>query len=220
MDYMPGNPPRLSNDGRRLRRIRPGLGAAAALGLGFGLTGAGSAQAAASAEDAQGFVAGMVDEVTQLVQSGKPIEAQAEDFSTLFARYAAVPQVTRFVMGRTWRDMSPAQQGKAQDALVAYVGRVYTSLLNDYQGQTLEVTGEAGAGRGAGGIWYFFGGTGERSRPSQSRLSCPHSFWIPTIVFFKCLLTCTFSLTFSTFYPSSLCCFEMCLVLVVFVRFL
>ena len=100
-----------------------GLGAAAALGLGFGLTGAGSAQAAASAEDAQGFVAGMVDEVTQLVQSGKPIEAQAEDFSTLFARYAAVPQVTRFVMGRTWRDMSPAQQGKAQDALVAYVGQ-------------------------------------------------------------------------------------------------
>lgn len=136
-----------------------GLGAAAALGLGFGLTGAGSAQAAASAEDAQGFVAGMVDEVTQLVQSGKPIEAQAEDFSTLFARYAAVPQVTRFVMGRTWRDMSPAQQGKAQDALVAYVGRVYTSLLNDYQGQTLEVTGAQDFG--AKGVLVKTRGKGE-----------------------------------------------------------
>lgn len=136
-------------------------GAAAALALVFaGAAGALSpARAAASADDAAGFVRKMVAEVTTLVQSGKTIDAQAREFSDLFARYAAVPQVTRFVMGRVWREMSEAQQLKAQDAVVTYVGRVYTGLLNDYQGQTLEVTGATDFG--AKGVLVKTAGRGE-----------------------------------------------------------
>lgn len=89
---------------------------------------------------ARAFVEKVVAEITVLVKSGKPAEQQQAEFSEIFRRYAAVPQITRFVMGQAWKDMSPAQQGKAENALVTYVGRVYAGLLSDYQGQTLEVT--------------------------------------------------------------------------------
>ena len=134
-------------------------GLAAALGAGLGMGFAPAARAAAGATEAESFVKTMVADVTALVRSGKPIEAQAAEFSTLFARYAAVPQVTRFVMGQTWRDMSAAQQTRAQEALVTYVGRIYTSLLKDYQGQTLEVTGAQDFG--AKGVLVRTRGVGE-----------------------------------------------------------
>ncbi len=99
-----------------------------------------SAAWAVEVSDARAFVEKVVGEVTQLLNSGKSPEAQRAEFSEIFRRNAAVPQITRFVMGQAWRDMSDAQKSKAENALVSYVGRVYAGLLNDYQGQTLEVT--------------------------------------------------------------------------------
>ncbi|MDF2233534.1 ABC transporter substrate-binding protein [Albimonas sp. CAU 1670] len=90
-------------------------------------------------DQARSFIEKVVAEITTLIQSGKSADAQRAEFSEIFRRNAAVPQITRFVMGQTWRDMSDAQKAKAEDALVSYVGRVYAGLLSDYQGQTLEV---------------------------------------------------------------------------------
>ncbi|MGR3780922.1 MAG: MlaC/ttg2D family ABC transporter substrate-binding protein [Albimonas sp.] len=111
---------------------------AGALLAGLGLP---TAAAAVEVSAARSFVETVVAEVTRLLNSGKSAEAQRLEFSEIFRRNAAVPEITRFVMGQTWRDMSEAQKTKAQDALVSYVGRVYAGLLNDYQGQTLEVVG-------------------------------------------------------------------------------
>tara|TARA_R110000751_G_scaffold59970_2_gene125515 strand:+ start:695 stop:1321 length:627 start_codon:yes stop_codon:yes gene_type:complete len=91
--------------------------------------------------EARALIESVVGEITGLIQSGKSAEAQRLEFSEIFRRNAAVPEITRFVMGQAWREMSDAQKAKAENALVSYVGRVYAGLLNDYQGQTLEVTG-------------------------------------------------------------------------------
>ncbi len=88
---------------------------------------------------ASDFVKTLVADITALVKSGKPTAAQSEEFSRIFARYAALPQIARFVMGPAWREMTAAQQQSFTDALLTYVGRVYSGLLREYQGQTLRV---------------------------------------------------------------------------------
>ena len=93
------------------------------------------------------FVEMLVADITSLVQSGAPADAQSQKFSRIFAQYAAVPQIARFVMGPTWREMSAAQQQDFTDALLTYVGRVYSGLLREYQGQTLRVQKAQGFGQ-------------------------------------------------------------------------
>lgn len=113
----------------------------------LGLLGMGAAAAALAPgralalteAQATDFVETLVAEITALVQSGKPSDRQSEEFSAIFERYAAVPQIARFVMGPTWQEMSAAQQQAFTEALLNYVGRVYSGLLQEYQGQTLQV---------------------------------------------------------------------------------
>jgi phospholipid transport system substrate-binding protein len=64
---------------------------------------------------------------------------QEAAFRDIFVRYSALPQITRFVMGVTWRDMSDAQKRRFEAAFIEYVGRVYGRLLSEYEGQTIEV---------------------------------------------------------------------------------
>jgi phospholipid transport system substrate-binding protein len=123
------------------RHVLGALGALAIAG------GAASPAAALSEEAARRFVEKVVAEVTELVQSGDPPDAQARRFTDLFTRYAASEQIARFVMGVTWREMSDAQRERFRKAFIDYIGRVYASLLEDYEGQTLEVTGSRDFGR-------------------------------------------------------------------------
>lgn len=95
--------------------------------------------AALTESEAEGFVRQVVDEVTALVESGKPTAEQQGGFRALFARRAAVPSVVRFIMGATWRDMSGPQQAAMEDAFLDYVARVYTDLLASYSGQSIEI---------------------------------------------------------------------------------
>jgi len=99
------------------------------------------AAAAISPSEAEEFVARIVGEVTALVESGKPISQQEAQFRSLLKQRAAVEQVSRFVMGATWRDMNATQKTGFQDAFLAYVSRVYVKLLSKYDGQNIEVTG-------------------------------------------------------------------------------
>ncbi len=99
------------------------------------------ASAAISPSEAESFIAGVVGDITALVESGQPVSQQEMRFRSLMEERAAVEQVARFVMGAAWRDMSPAQQAKFQDAFLVYVSRIYVKLLSRYDGQTIEVTG-------------------------------------------------------------------------------
>ncbi|MGM0584871.1 MAG: MlaC/ttg2D family ABC transporter substrate-binding protein [Pseudomonadota bacterium] len=117
------------------RQLLTGLAAAALWAL------APRPAAALTEEEAREFVRRVAAEVTELVQSGGSAQEQAKRFTGIFTRYADADQVARFVMGRTWRTMTEDQQARFRDAFVDYVGRVYASLLEDYEGQTLEVNG-------------------------------------------------------------------------------
>lgn len=118
----------------RRRGLLAGLGALVAAGA-TGLRPA----AALTPSEAEAFVSRLVAEMTDLVQSGLPTDAQAERFRDIFVRYSALPQITRFVMGVTWREMTEAQRDTFREAFLDYVGRVYARLLSDYEGQTIEV---------------------------------------------------------------------------------
>ena len=125
--------PSAATDLRR-RGLLAGMGALVAVGA-LGLRPA----AALTPPEAEEFVSRLVAEMTELVQSGLPTSAQAERFRDIFVRYSALPQITRFVMGITWREMSDAQKDAFREAFLDYVGRVYAALLSDYEGQTIEV---------------------------------------------------------------------------------
>ena len=103
-------------------------------GAGAALATAGLAPAAQALETsaAETFVSALAAELTQLVTSGLSDAQQKVEFRDLFERYAAVPLVTRFVMGAAWRDMSDAQKARFQESMLEYVARTYVDLLLDY----------------------------------------------------------------------------------------
>lgn len=113
------------------------------------LAGAGAVAAAAGlpsparaldAGVAETFVSALAEELTELVTSGLSDAEQKVRFRDLFERYAAVPLVTRFVMGAAWRDMTDAQKARFQESLLEYVARTYVELLLDYEGQNITVS--------------------------------------------------------------------------------
>ncbi len=97
--------------------------------------------AAVAPAEAETMIQSVADEVTALIRSGASPQEQAQRFRKIFESTAATPQIARFVMGRSWREMSPAQQDAFRDAFLDYVARVYVGILGDYRGQTLTVTG-------------------------------------------------------------------------------
>ena len=120
------------------RMVLAGLAAAVATGA---CAAASKPALALEPKEAEAFVGRLVAEMTELVQSGLPPEAQAERFRDIFVRYSALGQIVRFVMGVTWRDMSEAQKSAFEEAFLDYIGRTYVDLLQDYEGQTITVTG-------------------------------------------------------------------------------
>lgn len=116
--------------------------------LSASLAAAATAPAAAVAPaDAESLVQTVADEVTSLIRSGAPAREQAQRFREIFERTAATPQIARFVMGRTWREMTDAQRAAFEDAFLDYVARIYVGILGDYKGQRLLVTGSRDFGQ-------------------------------------------------------------------------
>ncbi len=97
--------------------------------------------------EAENYVSQVIADVVALVDSGKSPAEQAPEFRVIFERYAAMPQITRFVMGAAWRDMSEAQQKAFRDAFLDYIARIYTNLLAEYKGQRVNVTGSRDFGQ-------------------------------------------------------------------------
>jgi phospholipid transport system substrate-binding protein len=111
------------------------IAAAAAAGL------APHASAAISPNEAEEFVTIVVGDIVSLIESGQPVTQQETRLRSLLMERAAIEQVSKFVLGAAWRDMSPAQQANFQEAFLAYVARLYVKLLARYDGQRIEVTG-------------------------------------------------------------------------------
>lgn len=69
------------------------------------------------------------------------IEGKARAFHLALDDLADVPRITNFVLGKYARTITPDQKARFSSAFRAYAEDVYRARLDDYQGETLKVTG-------------------------------------------------------------------------------
>ncbi|MEM8755832.1 MAG: ABC transporter substrate-binding protein [Pseudomonadota bacterium] len=128
---------------RRGRTRRGALAAAAALAaaLSFGPA------KAVGVDEARTFVENVVEELRVLVENDRSGAAGAQEFLSLLEARASLNAVGRFAVGRSWRDMSSAQQAAYQKAFRAYISNTYQNRFTEYGGEDIVVTGARDAGK-------------------------------------------------------------------------
>jgi len=68
-------------------------------------------------------------------------EARKQVFRTILTQNFDLNTISRFVLGRYWRQATPAQQAEYQGLYQTMIINVYTARFKNYSGQRFEVTG-------------------------------------------------------------------------------
>jgi phospholipid transport system substrate-binding protein len=122
------------------RTLHRGLMAAAGLAV-LATASASQAQAARDPQ-AEAFVQASAQRVISVLADRGMSEAQKEAaFHRAIDDLADVPKITNFVLGKYARTVTPAQRAQFAPVFRAYAENVYRNRLNDYRGETLQVTG-------------------------------------------------------------------------------
>lgn len=103
--------------------------------------------AALTQPDAEEFVRGAISALRGLIDEGAKGEEGAAKFISLLEEKAALPQLGKFAVGRSWRGMTNSQRESYQHAFRTYIARTYAKRFGDYAGEDIEVTGSVDAGR-------------------------------------------------------------------------
>lgn len=98
------------------------------------------AQAARDAS-AEAFVAQAGQRALRILASGGPPSSKKPQFRQFVDEAADVPKITRFVLGRYARTISPGQMAAFSEAFREYANSVYESRLSQYRGEGFRVTG-------------------------------------------------------------------------------
>ncbi|TKW67277.1 MAG: ABC transporter substrate-binding protein [Paracoccus denitrificans] len=111
----------------------------------LGLLGAGTAMAALpawalSTDEARALVQQSLDEVYNVINSGRPAEQMYRDFADIFGRYADVDVIARSALGPAARQLSPQQFAGYRQAFQGYIGRKYGARFREFIGSRIEVT--------------------------------------------------------------------------------
>ena len=69
-------------------------------------------------------------------------ELRLTEFERLFRKGFDVKTISRFVLGRYWRQATPQQQGEYQALFADFIVHTYANRFRQYSGQTLSVDGE------------------------------------------------------------------------------
>lgn len=107
---------------------------------------AGGASALAPNE-AESFVAEVIGEMRKLIDNDAKGAEGAAEFLALLEKRAAIDSVGKFAVGRTWREMSDAQQKAYLTAFRSYISQTYQNRFGDYAGEDIVVTGSTDAGK-------------------------------------------------------------------------
>lgn len=99
-----------------------------------------SAQAQRDAE-AESFVANEASQALTILNKGGSTAQKKAEFRAFVDRVADVPAITRFVLGKYARTLSPQQYNEFAQAFRLYANSVYESRLGQYHGEKLRVTG-------------------------------------------------------------------------------
>lgn len=86
----------------------------------------------------------VTEDVLAAIKSDKELQAGDRKKALALAEAKILPHVdfreaTQIAMGRSWRDATPAQQKQLVDEFRALLVRVYSSSIDVYRGQTLNV---------------------------------------------------------------------------------
>lgn len=111
----------------------------AALGAGAVTVGTARAALAFTVDDARRLIQALVDDISDVIASGKPLNAMIADFERIFARYADVDIIARSALGPTARSASAAQLNAYVEAFRGYVARKYGKRFREFDGGRIQV---------------------------------------------------------------------------------
>ena len=102
----------------------------------------GTAHAASTGTREQAAVQSLADEVFVLLKNPNlEKSSRQEGLRNIFTKYLDLPFIGRFVLGRYWRPLDQATQGRYINAFESYVVNIYAKRLDGYSGETIKVGG-------------------------------------------------------------------------------
>lgn len=107
--------------------------------IGGGLALAAIPARALNVAQAEALITSAVGDITTIINSGKSEAAMYSDFERLFARYADVPTISRFVLGPVARSASSAELAAFADAFQGYIARKYGKRFREFIGGSIDV---------------------------------------------------------------------------------
>lgn len=119
--------------------------AAMALALGLAL----SARPAAAAADPAQIVRSMGSQALEVLGKNVPPNEREARFQALFHQDFDVPTIARFVLGRYWRQATPAERQEFVRLFFQYTILTYSNRLGEYGGEHFQVTGSRPDGDGS-----------------------------------------------------------------------
>lgn len=112
------------------------ISAAALISLALGQTPA----SATAGQSAGSFIQSLGDKVITVLKDSSLNEEQREQtFHQLFVEGFDVPSISRFTLGRFWRQATPQQRSEYTQLFEDFVIRTYASRFGQYSGQQFEL---------------------------------------------------------------------------------
>jgi phospholipid transport system substrate-binding protein len=110
------------------------------LGLSLAANGIASATAASGPSD---FITGLVNAaLSALANKQLTQDDRAREFHNLLDKDFDMPRISRFVLGRYWKEASEQERQQFLSLFEEYVVRSYAQRFSDYSGETVKVTGQ------------------------------------------------------------------------------
>lgn len=88
---------------------------------------------------AKALVVSVVDDINRVIASGKSEKAMIRDFEKIFAQYADVPIMARYVLGADGRSASPSQLKQFTSAFQGYISNKYGRRFREFIGGQVTV---------------------------------------------------------------------------------
>ncbi|MEE8393764.1 MAG: ABC transporter substrate-binding protein [Rhodospirillales bacterium] len=103
---------------------------------------------AAENVEAAAFIQDLANKAAEMLgDTSITLEDREARFRKLLNNGFAIKTIGKFVVGRYWRKMSPAQQDEYQKLFGEWMLKIYSSRLGGYSGQTLKIVKTIDSGK-------------------------------------------------------------------------